>query len=365
LFLQSKEPDSRYERVLDLDFSRCLKGIVQRWYERLNEGDKAVAFDMMREHLPLTELIAGIDRDVDAPAYRILSATANAQSLRVTRTAVKTIGVTTAKQPEKGSALLNTMQDWQRQGYEVVLFLTQQRKTWGESWFPTVYLPPEQECPLYGRPIKTRMETLDSALEHYEVDAFIMMGQQNRYFLGDFLLAKCKGLAVIVESFELTLKTARELPADVIRFGAYLLTLLQADGILACDEVSRETLAKYGVSCLDTSDYKKAFAQVIEHHERSPVEPLILSNMKREARERLGTFILNERTVRAFNLEAIWQQFKTSNFTGKIKILMQFLQRTTGISGKISRKEFNRYEELYNAVTVELSITKDDVDFEK
>jgi glycosyltransferase involved in cell wall biosynthesis len=358
LFLQSKEPDDRYEQVLDFDFSRCLKGIVQRWYNRLSEADKAAAFDMMREHLPLVELVAGIDRDVKAPAHRVLSAARDAESLRIRKKAVTTIGVCAADAVAPDSPLLAAMHEWEKLGYRVVVFLDQHYEGIEEPAFPTVVLPLRQECSYSDRPLKARMEALDNALKKYDVDALIIAGRRSCHFLGDVLLAKCRGLAVALEAFELDSKDSEALQADIIKFGDYLLALLQADGVFAFEKTSRNVLAEYDISCLDTDDYRKAFAQILQPHKRASLEPMLLFSMKKEAQERLKAFVQDERTICAFNLEAIWQQFRTANLKGKVKVLARFLRGNFGHIEKVNQEKFNRYNELQGIVKTETAVIK-------
>jgi glycosyltransferase involved in cell wall biosynthesis len=333
-FLLSKGPDPRYTEILDLDYSRFLRGIVEHWYKRVNAMDQSAAFDMMCDYLPSEELIAGICRDIKAPVHKILACTAEAKHLAVTRTEVKAIGIYCPKRPEAGSSVSALIYELQRQGHRVVIFLEQKEDGY-ICELPLVFLPSEQKCNHYGRPLKQRMEVLRQSFKDVEIDAFIISGCPTDHYLADFLMAKSCGIPVISEATEIT------------EVKNHLLTLLYADALISTDEKSQRELDYYRVDYVDLEHIGELPDRL---RAKQNYTPLILSlqlGMQREILMGLKEFVADERTQRAFNLETIWQDLRNGGIGSKIKLIFRLLKRQIrGGHDPLSKKELNRYAEL-------------------
>lgn len=197
-FLEDKDPGytGKYTEVLDLDYSRCLRGIVQRWHERIAQDDKPAAFDMMAEYLPLPEVIATIHRDIADPVEEVLGSVKESKTTYIKKEGLpQRIGLYHAgnlSENIEAEQLAELLRDHDR---EVIIF-TEIKNMIETASFDTVYLPDLKDGLHYKRPLRHRMQILDEALTNMDPDAFIFFAADDPHWAYDFLMVKCHGIPV-------------------------------------------------------------------------------------------------------------------------------------------------------------------------
>lgn len=348
-FLSDKGFDGKYDDVLLLDYSRCLCGILQRWYGRLASKDRPFAFDMMLNYLPTVDVIAGFARDVRVPYSDLLASTDGAKSLQVKKREIKTIGVYFSqdiKVPRTVTEQLLSL--WEAHGYSVICF-TEESNPVNFDNREVITLLQEHPSRVFELPLLPRMEHLKNALLEHGVDAYVYTGRKNKYLAHDMLLVKSHGLPFILDACELPLYN-KDSNNDTIGYYRYLEMMRFTNGILLPDKRYESILTEMDITFTDGSGtiFADSIAPQNRNSSKYKTELFINSIIMKKYSDDLETFLGNKSVRRILQIIAILNMYNAKNLTGKLKLLGKLALRCIGIKKEIHYEDYNLYIRLKN-----------------
>lgn len=315
-----------YKDAVELDFSRALCGIVQRWYSRIEETDQGKAYDMMLEYLEPYQVMAGLQKHVKVGYDKIIEACKDAEKLKCSKVYIKTVAIYISENKNAPrSVSMNIIKEWRAKGYKVII-LTEEKNNIDEiiQDEEIIYLPGIEEVDFYRYPLMNRMEKLSSVIKDYHIDAYVYSGKKNGILIYDMLVVKSLGTAFVMDASEYQLYI-NATKRDEAGFAGYKKILKLSDGVILPENTKTDDFTE-SIIC-EFEFYDKIFEEIV-----SPKTNMLLQDKE----------FIEICEKRAFKLK-----YKDETAKGKIKLIVKLVLNKFGKKYNLNTEEFNYINKLY------------------
>ncbi len=353
VFFKDKNYD-KYQDVISLDKCRAVCGIVQRWFQRLDVGNRSDGFDMMLEHLDYLDVIAGFEKHVKCSYSDLLKGIYGAKSISVQKNEIKTIGIYLSKDLNVSGKVDDLFISKLRQkGYEVVIF-SEGNLSKQDNIERHVVLPWTEKGEIYSYPIRNRIECIRNALINEKVDLFIYTGRKNSLMVYDYLTVKCGGVPFLLDMCELPSYMSKE-NHDIEGLYSYLMMMIYSDGIMISEPKMTELFEDIGIKLIDENNIVDIVVGMNDGDAdktsgkrlRFIIRYLFFQKLSME----FVPFMSSDKSEKVLFRSMLFKELKNSGMKMRIRTAAKLFLRIFGIRYEISCKSYDRYQRFKRIIS--------------